>query len=259
MNFLRSQVPLFIIARNSLKESVRDRLYMIVIFMAIILILLSLVLGQMSFAEQTRILANLGVMSIHLTVIGLATFAGVFAVSREIEKQTFSTVLIRPLSRGQFIIGKAMGYFFNLLITAVFLTVLLSLLLGDSKMAFNLVGVTLGIALEGMVLMSASFFFSTFLRSVVSVFATITLFILGNWLPDLRFFAEKSGSAAFVVFAEVMNWVTPNLYHLNWRTFYNIENGVPSESMIIGIFHCMSWTFLFLLATNFYFRRKDLV
>lgn len=256
MNKLR---PCWIIAKNSLRESVRDRLYSVLVFISAIMMLLSLVLGQMTFAEQKRILADLGFFAIHIVMLGLAIFLGSFNIFREIEKQTYTTVLVRPLSRAQFILGKYLGLAITLFLTVYSLTIVLNVLLADTSVTQALLTIAFGIVLEGWVLLACAFFFSTFLRPVVALFTVFAIFILGQSLEDLAFFAKKSGAAVFIGFSDFMNYATPHLFQMNWRQYLLVESGVDTDLVYRAAFHAITWTCLLLIATVIVFRRKDLV
>ncbi|MBL7689643.1 MAG: hypothetical protein JNJ49_16525, partial [Bdellovibrionaceae bacterium] len=63
---------IFIIAKNTFREVIRDRiLYSLVVF-ALLLVLLSLALGQLSFDENIRLSANFGFTGIHISAMALA-------------------------------------------------------------------------------------------------------------------------------------------------------------------------------------------
>src|SRR3989344_2748310 len=95
-----------IIARNTYREIIRDRILYVLILFALLIIGVSLALGQLSFAEQTRISINFGFSAISLSTVVLAVFAGSTLVFKEIEKRTVLTLLARPITRSQFLIGK---------------------------------------------------------------------------------------------------------------------------------------------------------
>src|SRR4051812_34634381 len=97
--------PVWIIAKNTYREIIRDRiLYGIVVF-ALMLVGLSLALGQLTFAEQAKISADFGFIGIQLSAVVLAIFVGSSLVAKEIEKQTILTLLARPITRTQFLLG----------------------------------------------------------------------------------------------------------------------------------------------------------
>src|SRR5689334_11892297 len=101
--------PVLIIAINTFREIVRDRILYGILVGAILLILLSLALGQLSFAEQTRIAANFGFTAIHIGAVIVSIFVGSTLVAREIDKKTILTLFVRPISRQQFLFGKCLG------------------------------------------------------------------------------------------------------------------------------------------------------
>ena len=97
---------IWIIANNTFREIIRDRiLYGLVVF-ALLLIGVSLVLGQLSFAEQMRISIDFGFAAIHFSAVILSIFIGSTLVSKEIDKKTVMTLLARPITRFQFLFGK---------------------------------------------------------------------------------------------------------------------------------------------------------
>ncbi len=88
--------PVWVLALNTYKEVIRDRILYALILFAVLLIGLSLALGQLSFAEQARISANFGLTGIHLVVVALAIFVGSNLVYKEIEKKTIMTIWFGP-------------------------------------------------------------------------------------------------------------------------------------------------------------------
>ena len=67
---------IWVLAKNTYKEVIRDRILYALLMFAVLLIGLSLALGQLSFAEQARISANFGLSAIHLAAVTLAIFVG---------------------------------------------------------------------------------------------------------------------------------------------------------------------------------------
>ncbi len=111
----------WVLAKNTFLELIRDRILYGLLVFAVLLIGLSLALGQLSFAEQSRISANFGFTAIHLSMVVLSIFVGSTLVAKELDKKTIFTLLARPLSRPQFLLGKCLG------LTMVTLTVVMGL------------------------------------------------------------------------------------------------------------------------------------
>lgn len=250
-----------IVALNTFREIIRDRiLYGIVVF-ALLLFGISVVLGQLSFAEQARISADFGFTGIQLGSAILAIFAGSTLVSREIEKQTILTLLARPVSRRGFILGKFLGLgavaVAVLLGLSLVLLILLNLL--ELPIQANFIAAIWGIWLEALILIALSLFFGSFARPVMTVVFSLSFFFIGHWISSLDFFIKKSDSEAFKIFAGCIGKIIPHLERFNWRSAPIYGTDVPIAEVMRNSFYAFAWVFFLLALTTMIFRRRDFV
>lgn len=250
---------IFTITLNSLREMYRDRFFLILILGVLAFFGISFLLGELSFEEHQRILFDLGISSIHWLSLGLCLFMGSNSLRRELERQTYMTLLASPLRRIEFIVGKYLGLFCVTVISTSFLGLCLFWLLGFSKSGIPFFTILLGINLEAGILLSISLLFSLLFSPFVAIFSSFGIFLMGNWLESLRFFAENSKNPMFINFAKVMVWICPNLFRLNWRSIYVLETGLPSKIIFLSCIHSMGWIGFFLFLTQVSFRRKNLI
>ena len=249
----------FVILQNSFREMYRDRFFVILIFAVVVFFLLSILLGELSFEEHKRILFDLGISSIHWLNLGLSIFIGGTSLKKEIDKQTYMTLLVTPLSRFELILGK----FFGIISVCSFSTIILGLglfiLLGDFSNLRNLIVVLVGIISESAVLLSASILLSLLLSSFVSIFTTLGIFFVGNWLESLVHFATRSKNQTYIDFANVISWIFPNLYRFNWRSVFVLETGIPINVGVVSLIHAFAWCTFFLILSNISFKKKKLI
>ena len=250
-----------IIAVNTFREIIRDRiLYGIVVF-ALLLFGISVVLGQFSFVEQARISADFGFTGIQLGLAIVAIFAGSTLVAREIEKQTILTLLARPVTRTQFILGKFAGL--GLVVTVVLAglaAVLLVLLVAlELKIEASFAVALLGVWLESLILIAMAMFFGSFSRPVMSVAFVLAFFLIGNCIKTLDFFIEKSQSDSFKILATVVSHAVPNFEILNWRSEPVYGLTVPASVVFGGVGYGVAWTIALLAGTAIIFGRRDFV
>ena len=85
------------LARTTLREMLRERVFMVAVLVAIALLGLSFLLGALSFAEQRKILTDFGFLAIQISGLGISLFSGAYLLAKEIEKQTCLLILSRPL------------------------------------------------------------------------------------------------------------------------------------------------------------------
>ena len=216
-------------------------------------------MGQLSFDESQKILADIGLTAVQISSLGLALFIGSFMLSREIEKQTCLLMLSRPISRTEFLLGKFGGIVLLISILNLTLPWALLALLNRWDLAGHMAQIILSIWLEALVVLALVFMFSVFLRPVLAVLVGVVIFLCGNWLEDMNFFAKRSNDSFFKVASEVAKWCLPNFYRFNWKNYFFLEKGIASEEVGQLILHYVPWITLFLVLAITAFRRKDIV
>jgi ABC-type transport system involved in multi-copper enzyme maturation permease subunit len=97
------------VAATTVREAVRNRILYALLAFAVALIGTGVLLSTLSYVEQERILQDVGLAAIRLFGLGLAVFAGVGLLHREVERRTVHTVLSKPLTRTEFLLGKYAG------------------------------------------------------------------------------------------------------------------------------------------------------
>ncbi len=249
----------FVIAVTTLREMIRERLFLIVVFIAIVLFGISLLLGALSFSEQQRILANLGFTAIEVASVGISLFAGAFLISKEIERQTLLLVLARPISRDQFLMGKVSGVLALNTLLILSLGTVLYILLGTSPSFLNFFTILLSIWFEAAIALSLVIFFSVIVRPILALLMAFGLLMLGEWIPDLQFFADKSKDQFFINAVKGVTWVTPNLFRFNWKSYYFLDLGFDRQDVVWMIAHSFGWALIVFVFACLIFRRKDIV
>lgn len=247
------------ISLNSFREMYRDRYFLILILAVIVFFGLSLLLGELSFEEHTRILFDLGISAIHWLNLGLCLFIGGTSLRRELERQTYMTLLASPLSRLEFLLGKFGGILLVSVVSTFLLGGGLLFLLKAPGSLQNFSVVLVGIIFEAALLLSISTLMSLILSPFVGLFASFGIFLLGHWLESLKLFADKSKNLAYINFADVMGWLFPNLYRLNWRSTYVLETGVPVGVGMMSLAHAIAWIGLLMFLSHLVFKRKNLM
>ena len=250
-----------IIAKNTYKEVIRDRILIGIIVFAFMLIGLSIALGQLSWSEQARISANFGLTGIHISVAILSVFVGSTLVYKEIEKQTILTLLARPVTRGHFLIGKFLGLTMINITVMIGLALILAALVEflDLRLEVSFLIALTGIFLEGMILTATSLFFGSFAKPITTVIFTASVFLLGHWVRSLDFFLEKSESGVFKAVAKGIRFLLPDLERFNWRSAPIYNHFVPAAEFGWAVLYGGMWVFILILFCVASFRRRDFV
>ncbi len=253
---------ILVIAVNTYREVVRDKILYGILVFALLLIGVSLVLGGLSFTEQARISANFGFSGMQLSASILAIFIGSTLVAREIEKQTILTLLARPLTRSQFLVGKFLGL--GLVIATVMAG--LALVVGALVASLGLkIGAPFfvalyGIGLEALLLVAITLFFGSFSRPVMTVIFASSMFLIGHWIGELETLSRsKFVDETFRRVAPVVARLLPDLERFNWRSAPIYDVAIPASEIVNGTIYAFGWLVVVLTLTAIVFRRRDFV
>jgi ABC-type transport system involved in multi-copper enzyme maturation permease subunit len=248
----------WVLALNTYKEVIRDRILYGLILFAFLLIGLSLALGQLSFAEQARISANFGLSAIHLVAVALAIFVGSNLVYKEIDKKTILTILVRPISRLQFILGKAfgLGMIITTMIVGLSLVLVGVFMFLEMPVNVRLAWVLVGLFCEALILLGFTLVFAMFTRPIMVVCLSIGVFLIGHWQDSLEFFAKKSGGGLSAVHFVTSHFL-PNLEKVNWKDLVLYDQPIDPAIRIQAVGYALAWFGLCVCLSSLMFRKKD--
>src|ERR1700726_4636457 len=98
-----------VVALNTFREAVRDRVLYNLVFFALLLMAAAVVVGQISIGIEQIVIMNLGLTAISVIGLLMAVFIGVGLVSKETDKRTLYALLAKPVRRWEFLLGKFVG------------------------------------------------------------------------------------------------------------------------------------------------------
>lgn len=211
------------IALNAFREAVRDRvLYNLVLFV-LILTGAAVFIGELSGGQERKIIVDLGLSAMLLFGVFIAIFVGVGLVYKEIERRTIYAIFAKPITRGEFIIGKYLGLGLTLLVNVLVMGAGVSAALiyvsrGWDPLAISIWPAILLIYVELMILTSVALLFSSFSSPALSALLTFFVFIIGHFSTDLKSLATSMGSAGARWLFGALYYLLPNLANLSYIT-----------------------------------------
>ena len=211
------------IARNTFLEAVRDRvLYNLVIFV-LLLIAAAIFLGELSGGQERKIIIDLGLSTMLLFGVFISIFVGVGLVYKEIERRTVYAIFSKPISRGEFLIGKYLGLCLTLLVNVVIMGVGVSLALlfvhrGWEPLIVTIWPAILLIYFELMMITGVALLFSSFSSPALSALLTFMVFIIGHFSADLKNLASSMDSVVARGLFILLYYLLPNLSNYSYIT-----------------------------------------
>src|SRR4029077_10520276 len=111
-----------VVALNTFREAVRDRVLYNLVFFAFLMIAASILVGQISIGIEQSVIVSLGLSAISVIGILIAVFLGVALVSKEMDKRTLYALLAKPVRRWEFLLGKFGGLVLTLAVNTAAMT-----------------------------------------------------------------------------------------------------------------------------------------
>jgi ABC-type transport system involved in multi-copper enzyme maturation permease subunit len=258
----RSIRNIYYIAKVSAFEFIRDKILYAALVIAGLLVALSFLLASMSLYEQDKLVADFGYTALTISLLFISVIAGSYLIPNEIERSTIHQVLVRPVQRGQFLVGKFLSIVFvNFVYTLLFGVVLFLLLAEVGMKHFEVHAMILmQIFSESVLVLAAAILFSIYVRPLIALVMGIVIYLAGHWLGDLEYFAQKSQDEYLKTLAAVFRQVIPNLYRYNWKSFIVLtESASFNMSLSSMLLYYSSWVCIFLIIASMGFRKRDLI
>ncbi len=256
---MKGLVRISVLAENTFREAVRDKLLYNLLMFAALMIASSIVLAKLHIGYDERIYRDVGLSAIAFFGVLIAIFVGINLVYREISLKTVYSMLAKPIHRWEFLLGKYMGLLGLLaveiaLMSAFFLSVLWYKGSPVTAGMFWAIGL---IFLELALVTAIAIFFSSFTTPYLAAMFTVALWIIGHLLGDVRNFGLQPGSEGIRPLTEALYWSLPNLDRLDIKAI--AADGKPIEALRIvsATLYAALYSGALLMGGMLLFQRRD--
>ncbi|MEN3330726.1 MAG: hypothetical protein V7641_91 [Blastocatellia bacterium] len=251
-----------VIALNTFRESVRDRvLYNLVLFV-LILVGASIFISELSVNQETKFIATLGLSSMLVFGALIAIFIGVGLVYKEIDRRTIYNLLSKPVHRHEFIIGKYFGLCLTLLVNSAVMLVAIELALmyvnrGFTPLQWPVLVAGLFIYVEMALLVAIALMFSSFSTPMLAALFTFALYVIGHFSADLKLAAGLSQSFAVRLALNIAYYLVPNLKNFNFIAQASHGEVVEAARAVWAILYAIVYISILLSAAVLIFQRRN--
>ncbi len=251
---------IWIIAKNTFKLEVREKiLYAIVVF-AVLYMLSSLFLADLVLKELPMV-KSFALSGVYFFNAILAIFLGTTSFFKDIDRKVVYFILSKPVSRAQFLLGKYFGLCMVLLATTLIFMVAYLGVVAYEGGGFDAMGI-LAIAmqyLEMMLFLAFATFVSTFSTSLLSIVYTSAVFFAGHVVSALLTDAKAVNIVGFKYrMVQVLYYVFPNLEKFDIRDFAVHSVAAPLQSTLLAIVYAAVYIVLLLTAGIWIFEKKEI-
>jgi ABC-type transport system involved in multi-copper enzyme maturation permease subunit len=255
------------IAQNTYREALRNRAFIALMLIALIFVLCSWLLGEMSVpGQRSRVILNFGFFAIGLFCVVTAIVMGAVLLHKEVEKKTIYTILSKPVHRHEFLLGKYLGMLAIVAVEMLVLSLVWLLIYGASGGDISW-SIFAGIALmylEVMLVTGVALMFSAMSTPILTAIFTGGIFAVGRYHSTLQeMLNAKRGvlvdNEAARVFGESAVAVFPDLsvFNISQQVLWGVDVGWAylGQALLYGL----GYTVIFLGIGILVFQRRDFV
>lgn len=230
------------IAFNTAREITRQAMFYCILCGGVGLILFSFAFTLFVFGEETRMIKEMGISTITICCLCLASLCATNALSTEIEKGTLITLLSKPISKKAILLGKFFGILCVVLFTCTIMGIILifSLSVKDARyfhtsLFSSFVSVSystffqfLFSFLQVSIMCSIAVAGSLYLPMAANVSLCVSIYIIGN-LMNLFYNLLQGSEGGFPWCISLLCVIFPNL-----ESFSSISMGNWVEKFSVG-------------------------
>jgi len=252
-----------VVALNTFREAVRDRVLYNLLFFALVMMAASIIAGQISIGIEQTVITTLGLSAISLLGLLIAIFIGVGLVSKEMDKRTLYALLAKPVRRWEFLLGKFGGLILTLAVNTAAMGVGLFLALVYVKPTLERGDATVFVAvyfiwLKLALVVALALLFSCFTTPLLAILFTAGIYIVGLYVQELRNMPMQVMSPGMTALTKWLSYLLPNFENFNIMALAAHSRPVPGAFILQNTLYAAVYCTIVLTGAVLVFSRRNL-
>lgn len=250
---------LFAIASNTFRESVRDRILYSLVFFALLVLMMSLAVKEITIGDQDKVVRSVALGAIRIFGSIVAIFLGIGLVYKEIERKTIYTIASKPIPRWLFILGKYVG---QMGVIAALLSLMgtsyVALMLTQQGFPATSVFVSWALLYVELSLLTAwSLLFSSYSSPTTAASFSLAVFVIGHLADDVWLFGQQAESDSVKEIAAALYWFLPNFSVFSVHDLAVHSLPVPVGQALSAVAYGVGYTAAVLAVAVVVFNQRD--
>jgi ABC-type transport system involved in multi-copper enzyme maturation permease subunit len=265
------------IAWTTGKEAISQPLFYLLLSIGAFLLLLLPFIPYFTFGEDVKVVKETGLTFIMLLSIGFTLWTASVAIAQELEGRTALTVLSKPISRREFVLGKFLGVLGPVIVMFIvlgglFLCTVSYKVVYDARESVlpeptaqqcldEIVQIAPGLALafmEAVVLTSISVAISTRVPMLPNLMICFSIYVLGHLVPMLASSTVGQSYPIVLFMADLLSTILPVLDNFNIYGAISTGRPVPGEYLLWSAVYCLLFSTVMMLLALLLFEDRDL-
>lgn len=247
------------IAWITMRELIFERVFYLLLTFAVLALGFSLLLGQLTYAEQAKITLDFMLAAVEISMVLFAIFMGIGLFKRELLLGSVAMVLSKPISRSSFLLGKYFGQVaiqFCVMACMCLVTLAIQASFPENASPLSTIQAIVLIFLEVLVLTAMAYFFAVNAGTITAAVVTLCLFAVGHMRESIVYHYNISISRSWV-WSVVMSLI-PDLEIFNMKTIASYGYTLEWVQFSWAVLYSLCCAIFFLFIACICFGNKDI-
>ncbi|NJM68797.1 MAG: ABC transporter permease subunit [Scytonema sp. RU_4_4] len=258
MNFGRVSV----LASHVFREVVRDRIFYVIVFYALILAAALLLLPKFAASTEDKMFLDFGLAAMSVFSLIVAIFVGAALINKEIEKRTVLILIAKPLNRSELIVGKYFGLLAALAVLIAAMTLIYLGFLQFRNIPYPKASIVLAVVflfLQSSLITAVALTLSVFTSSLLATALTFAVYFIGHVTKDIVQLNSLNSNPSIERITQALYLVLPDLSRLDFqnKAVYDFAALPDTISLISNAGYGLMYITLLLVIAIFLFSRRE--
>lgn len=248
------------IATNTVREAIRNKLLYTLVFFAVFVIAFAVLIASLSYVEGQRIIQDIGMAAIRLFSIGIAVFVGIGLIHGEVERRTIYTILSKPVSRSEFLVGKFLGLVLTvwLQLACMSIAFVVVSIATDAPLGVGHAQALIVFAMELVLVVALATLFSSFTTPMLASMFTLGVYLAGHLSRDLYALGQQADDPGMTAAATWLHRLLPDLeaFNLSIQAVHGLP--ITSDEVLLPILYGIGYSVVLLITASMIFGRRDM-
>ncbi|MFC1744534.1 ABC transporter permease [Candidatus Riflebacteria bacterium] len=252
--------PAFVIFKFTFLEAVRSRLFYVLLILAALVMGLIAIISSFSFGVHVKFLKDFSYTLVSMAGLFLTLFVSFDKIINELEETTIYSILSKPVTHFDFILGKFMATLAIVIINVVVLgfMVLLVLYTFSKQLDYFLFLGIFFLILKLCILTSMVFLISLATTKALTLPLALFIYLFGHVSVFIKekLFVAFGGWATTLV--NLSDYIFPNFLYFDVEGNIIHNYTIPPSYILLLLLYTLAYTCFFLVLTHFLLKKRDL-
>ncbi|MBI5511315.1 MAG: ABC transporter permease [Deltaproteobacteria bacterium] len=252
-----------VVAAATLLEAVRNRILMIGLLFAVVLLGLSVAAASVSFGEESRLIIDVGLAASSVFGAAIAISLSIASFAGELRRHTAYPILARPIPRFAFVLGKYLGVVVTVVIVVAVMVAATATIVTvyDAAPPSAFWASLVLTAVEVQLVVAVATLFSALTSPALAAAFSVGLVLAGNLAGDIQLFALRLSNkgVALGYWLQGLYYLLPDLQRLSARTQAANHLEVAANELVLNAAYGLGYGVAALVLACWLFDRRRVI